>query len=41
MVKIASETDTQPSLWVRQFDRLYISVTAAGNRDAEILVHEP
>jgi hypothetical protein len=41
MVKIASETDTQPSLWVRQFDRLYISVTAAGNRDAEILVQEP
>jgi WD40 repeat protein len=41
MVKIATETDTQPSLWVPQFDRLYVSVTAAGNRDAEVLVYEP
>ena len=41
MVKIASEGDSQPSLWVPQFDRLYVSVTAAGNRDAEILVYEP
>jgi len=41
MVKIASETDTQPSLWVPQFDRLYISVTQAGSRAAEILVYEP
>lgn len=41
MVKVASETDTQPSLWVPQFDRLYVSVTAAGNRDAEVLVYEP
>jgi hypothetical protein len=41
MVKIASEGDSQPSLWVPQFDRLYVSVTAAGHRDAEILVYEP
>jgi hypothetical protein len=41
MVKIASETDSQPSLWVPQFNRLYISVPPAGSRDAEILVYEP
>ena len=41
MVKIASETDSQPSLWVPQFDRMYISVAQAGSRNAEILVYEP
>ena len=41
MAKVASETDSQPSLWVPQFNRLYISVPADGNRDAEILVYEP
>jgi DNA-binding beta-propeller fold protein YncE len=41
MVKIASEADSQPSLWVPQFNRLYVSVTQTGNRDAEILVYEP
>ncbi len=41
MVKIATETDSQPSLWVPQFDRMYISVMRAGSRDAEILVYEP
>jgi WD40 repeat protein len=41
MVKIASEADTQPSLWVPQFDRMYISVMGAGSRPAEILVYEP
>jgi DNA-binding beta-propeller fold protein YncE len=41
MVKIAIETDSQPSLWVPQFNRLYISVTQAGSRDAEVLVYEP
>lgn len=41
MVKIASESDSQPSLWVPQFNRLYISVVQAGSRDAEILVYEP
>ena len=41
MVKIATETDSQPSLWVPQFNRLYISVVQAGNRAAEILVFEP
>src|SRR6202521_1728389 len=41
MVKITSETDSQPSLWVPQFDRMYISVARAGSRNAEILVYEP
>jgi DNA-binding beta-propeller fold protein YncE len=41
MVKVASGTDSQPSLWVPQFNRLYISVPQDGNRDAEILVYEP
>jgi DNA-binding beta-propeller fold protein YncE len=41
MVKIASEADSQPSLWVPQLNRMYISVTQAGSRDAEILVYEP
>jgi DNA-binding beta-propeller fold protein YncE len=41
MVKLVSEADSQPSLWVPQFNRLYISVTQAGDRDAEILVYEP
>jgi DNA-binding beta-propeller fold protein YncE len=41
MVKVASETDSQPSVWVPQFNRLYISVPQDGNRDAEVLVYEP
>jgi WD40 repeat protein len=41
MIKIPSETDSQPSLWVPQFNRMYISVLQAGSRDAEILVYEP
>lgn len=41
MLKIASETDSEPSLWVPQFDRLYISVMQAGSRPAEILVYAP
>jgi DNA-binding beta-propeller fold protein YncE len=41
MVKVASEPNSQPSLWVPQFNRLYISVTHDGSRDAEILVYEP
>src|SRR5882757_2138784 len=41
MVKIATETDSQPSLWVPQFNRMYISVTQAEDRNAEILVYEP
>jgi DNA-binding beta-propeller fold protein YncE len=41
MVKVASETDSQPSIWVPQFNRLYISVPQAGNREAEVLVYEP
>ena len=41
MVKVASEPDSQPSVWVPQFDRLYISIPQDGTRDAEILVYEP
>jgi len=41
MVKVATEADSQPSIWVPQFNRLYFSVPQAGNRDAEILVYEP
>ena len=41
MVKVATEADSQPSIWVPQFNRLYFSVPKAGNRDAEILVYEP
>ena len=41
MVKVASEPDSQPSLWVPQFSRLYISVVRSGDRDAELLVYEP
>ena len=41
MVKVESGADSQPSLWVPQFNRLYISVPQDGNRDAEILVYEP
>jgi DNA-binding beta-propeller fold protein YncE len=41
MVKVASEPDSQPSIWVPQFNRLYVSVVQAGSRDAEILVYEP
>ncbi len=36
MVKVASETDSQRSIWVPQFNRLSISVPQAGSRDAEI-----
>jgi|SRR5579872_202047 len=41
MVKVPSETDSQPSIWVPQFNRLYISVPQAGNHEAEVLVYEP
>ena len=41
MVKVASEGDSQPSIWVPLFSRLYISVMQNGDRDAEILVYEP
>jgi hypothetical protein len=41
MVKVPSEAESQPSIWVPQFNRLYISVTHGGNRDPEILVYEP
>jgi WD40 repeat protein len=41
MVKVPSETDTQPSIWVPQFNRLYISVPKAATHEAEVLVYEP
>ena len=41
MVKVASEGDSQPSIWVPEFNRLYIGVPQEGSRDAEILVYEP
>ena len=41
MVRVATETDSQPSIWVPQLSRLYISVPQAGDREAEVLVYEP
>jgi DNA-binding beta-propeller fold protein YncE len=41
MVKLPSEPNSQPSIWVPQFNRLYISVPQDGTRDAEVLVYEP
>jgi len=41
MVRVATETDSQPSVWVPQFNRLYISVPQSANREAEVLVYEP
>jgi WD40 repeat protein len=41
MVKVASELNSQPSIWVPQFNRLYISIPQDGDREAEILVYEP
>ena len=41
VVKVANETDLQRSVWVPQFNHLYLSVTKGGNCDAEKLVYEP
>jgi DNA-binding beta-propeller fold protein YncE len=41
MVKVASEPDSQPSIWVPQFNRLYIGIPQNGDHDAEMLVYEP
>jgi len=41
MAKVATEADTQPSIWVPQFNRLYISVPKGGSHEAEVLVYEP
>jgi hypothetical protein len=41
MLKVATEADTQPSIWVPQFNRLYISVPKGGSHEAEVLVYEP
>lgn len=39
--KITSEPNAQTSIWVPQFNRLYVSASSSGSRDAEILVYEP
>ena len=39
--KITSEPNAQTSIWVPQYDRLYVSASSNGTRDAEILVYEP
>jgi hypothetical protein len=41
MTKVAMELNAQPSIWVPQFNRLYISIPQDGDRDAEVLVYEP
>src|SRR6266404_5979685 len=35
MVKVATEADSQPSIWVPQFNRLYFSVPQAGRNTAD------
>lgn len=39
--KVTSEPNAQTSIWVPQFNRLYVSASSDGSRDAEILVYEP
>ena len=41
MIKVTMERNAQPSIWVPQFNRLYISIPQEGDRDAEVLVYEP
>lgn len=41
LAKVASEPNAQTSIWVSEFDRLYVSAPANGSRDAEILVYGP
>lgn len=40
MTKVAMELNAQPSIWVPQFNRFYISIPQDGDRDAEVLVYE-
>jgi WD40 repeat protein len=41
MVKVASEPNAQTSIWVPEFDRLYVAAPQDRGRDAEILVYKP
>jgi YVTN family beta-propeller protein len=41
LAKVTSEPNAQTSIWVPQFNRLYVSASSSGSRDAEILVYEP
>lgn len=41
MVKVASEPGAQTSIWVPEFNRLYVAAPQQESRDAEILVYEP
>jgi DNA-binding beta-propeller fold protein YncE len=40
MVKVASEPNLEPSIWVPQFKRLYVSAHEDGNHGAEVLVYQ-
>jgi YVTN family beta-propeller protein len=41
MSKVPTEPNAQTSIWVPQLNRLYVSASQNGSRDAEILVFEP
>ena len=40
MVKVASEPNLEPSIWVPEFKRLYVSVHQNGKQEAEVLVYQ-
>lgn len=39
--KVPSEPNAQTSIWVPEFNRLYVSAASNGSQDAEILVYTP
>jgi hypothetical protein len=39
--RLATEPNAQTSIWVPELNRLYVSASQNGSRDAEILVFEP
>lgn len=41
MLRVASEPNAQTSIWVPEFNRLYVAAPQQGSREAEILVYEP
>lgn len=41
MARVATEPNAQTSIWVPELNRLYVSASQNGSRDAEILVFEP
>jgi DNA-binding beta-propeller fold protein YncE len=41
MTKVLMERNAQPSIWVPEFNRLYISIPETGDHEAEVLVYEP